>query len=171
MVVGADSTWESFGARIHPPFSMSRPFLRRKGRKTHKAAGRQEQSPAGAIDTGVKTFHEWLTDRSKNDGLWLDDKSAVVGMLNINPLLQKKAKVKPLKLPKSKLDFGATPKPFKAMVLAVLSHHLLSFHERRTYCLRKARTLVRLSMSHVELLQRENARWQPIDSPCLLAHL
>jgi hypothetical protein len=39
--------------------------------------------------------------------------------LNINPLLQKKAKVKPLKLPKAKLGVtGATPKPIKAMVPA-----------------------------------------------------
>ena len=63
----------------------------------------------------MKTFHEWLADRMKNEGLWLNDKNAVVGMSNINPLLQKKAKVKPLKLPKAKLGVGATPKPFKAM--------------------------------------------------------
>ena len=41
--------------------------------------------------------------------MWLNDKNAVVGMSNINPLLQKKAKVKPLKLPKAKLGVGATP--------------------------------------------------------------
>ena len=34
--------------------------------------------------------------------------------LYINPLLQKKAKVKPLKLPKAKLGVVKTPKPFKA---------------------------------------------------------
>ena len=52
-------------------------------------------------------------------GLWLNDKNAVVGMSNINPLLQKKAKVKPLKLPKAKLGLaGATLKRFKAMVPA-----------------------------------------------------
>jgi hypothetical protein len=49
-----------------------------------------------AIDTGMKTFHEWLTDRTKNEGLWLNDKSAVVGMSKINTLLQKKAQVTPL---------------------------------------------------------------------------
>ena len=53
-------------------------------------------------------------------GLWLNDKNAVVGMSNINPLLQKKAKVKPLKLPKARPVLGVvkTPKPFKAMVPA-----------------------------------------------------
>jgi hypothetical protein len=46
-------------------------------------------------------------------------------MSNINPLLQKKAKVKPLKLPKAKLGVaGATPKPFKAMVPAVFKPKL-----------------------------------------------
>jgi hypothetical protein len=67
----------------------------------------------------MKTFHEWLAERMKNEGLWLNDKNAVVGMSNINPLLQKKAKVKPLKLPKAKLGVRATPKPFKAMLPAV----------------------------------------------------
>jgi hypothetical protein len=51
----------------------------------------------------MKTFHEWLAERPKNEGFWLNDKNAVVGMSTINPLLQKKAKVKPLKLPKAKL--------------------------------------------------------------------
>ena len=68
----------------------------------------------------MKSFHEWLADRTKkNEGLWLNDKNAVVGMSNINPLLQKKAKVKPLKLPKAKLGFVKTPKPFKAMAPTV----------------------------------------------------
>ena len=51
----------------------------------------------------MKTFHEWLAQRMKNEGLWLNDKNAVIGMSNVNPLLQKKAKVKPLNLPKAKL--------------------------------------------------------------------
>lgn len=80
--------------------------------------GERQESPAGAIDTGMKTFHEWLAERMKNEGLWLNDKNAVVGMSNMNPLLQKKAKVKPLKLPKAKLGVGATPKPFKAIAPA-----------------------------------------------------
>ena len=46
--------------------------------------------------------------------MWLNDQNAVVGMSNINPLLQKRAKVKPLKLPKAKLGVGVTPKPFMA---------------------------------------------------------
>jgi len=66
----------------------------------------------------MKTFHKWLAERTKNEGLWLNDKNAVVGMSNINPLLQKKAKVKPLKLPKAKLGVVKTPKPFKAMAPA-----------------------------------------------------
>ena len=62
----------------------------------------------------MKTFHEWLAERTtKNEGLWLNDKNAVVGMSNINPLLQKKAKVKPLKLPKAKLGVVKTLKLFK----------------------------------------------------------
>jgi len=64
----------------------------------------------------MKTFHEWLAERTKNKELWLNDKNAVVGMSNINPLLLKKAKVKPLKLPKAKLGVRTMPKPFKAMV-------------------------------------------------------
>jgi len=67
----------------------------------------REKSPAGAIDTGMQTFHEWLTDRTKNDGMWLNDRNDVVGMSNINPLFKKKAKVKLLKLPKAKL--GVAP--------------------------------------------------------------
>lgn len=78
--------------------------------------GLREESSAGAIDTRMKTIHEWLADRTKSEGLWLNDKNAVVGMSNINPLLQKKAKVKPSKLTKAKLGVVKTPKPFKAMV-------------------------------------------------------
>jgi hypothetical protein len=74
----------------------------------------------GLLVIAMKTFHEWLAERmAKNEGLWLNDKNAVIGMSNINPLLQKKAKVKPLKLPKAKLGVaGATPKPFKAIAPA-----------------------------------------------------
>jgi hypothetical protein len=42
--------------------------------------GLREESPAGAIDTGMKTFHEWLAERTKNEGPWLGDKNAVVGL-------------------------------------------------------------------------------------------
>jgi hypothetical protein len=52
--------------------------------------------------------------------LWLNDKSAVVGMSNINPLFQKKKKVKPLKLSKATLSVAlAMPMPFKAMAPAI----------------------------------------------------
>jgi hypothetical protein len=34
----------------------------------------------------MKTFHEWLAERTKNEGLWLNDKNAVVGMSRLNPL-------------------------------------------------------------------------------------
>jgi len=50
----------------------------------------------------TKEFYEWLAQRVKNDGLWLNDKNAVVGVSYITPRMQKKAKVKPLKLPKAK---------------------------------------------------------------------
>lgn len=79
-------------------------FLVRRLRKSNARTGERQELPAGAIDTAMKTFHDWLAERmAKNEGLWLNDKNAVVGISNINPLLQKKAKVKPLKLPKAKL--------------------------------------------------------------------
>ena len=84
--------------------------------------GERQESSAGAIDTTMKTFREWLAMR---EGLWLNDKNAVVGMSNINPLLQKKAKVKPLKLPKAKLGVVKTPKPFKAMLPAAFKPNAL----------------------------------------------
>jgi hypothetical protein len=46
----------------------------------------------------MKTFHEWLVRRQamQSEGLWLgDDKLAVPGMSNVNPLDQPKAKEKP----------------------------------------------------------------------------
>jgi hypothetical protein len=101
-------------------------FLLDREVESRSRTGLRIESPPMAIDTGMKTFHEWLTDRTaKNEGLWLNDKSAVVGLSNINPLLQKKAKVKPLKLPKATLGVaGATPKPFKAMVPAAFKRKL-----------------------------------------------
>ena len=56
---------------------------------------------------------------AKTEGLWLNDKNAVIGMSNINPLLQKRTKVKPLKLPKAEFSVVKTHKPFKAMVPAM----------------------------------------------------
>jgi len=35
----------------------------------------------------MKTFHEWLAERTKkNEGLWLNDKNAVIGLSRLNPL-------------------------------------------------------------------------------------
>lgn len=35
----------------------------------------------------MKTFHEWLAERTtKNEGLWLNDKHAVIGLSLLNPL-------------------------------------------------------------------------------------
>ncbi len=43
---------------------------------------------ASGVDTGMMTFHEWLAEqRRMREGLWLgDDKLAIPGMSNINPL-------------------------------------------------------------------------------------
>jgi len=49
--------------------------------------GERQKSLAGAIDTRMKTFREWLAERTtKNEGVWLNDKSAVVGMSRIGRL-------------------------------------------------------------------------------------
>ena len=84
-------------------------LLNREVGPRSRRTGLREESPARAIDTRMKKFDEWLAERTKYEGVWLNDKNAVVGMSNINPLLQKKAKVKPLKLPKAKLGvaFGS----------------------------------------------------------------
>lgn len=37
----------------------------------------------------MKTFCEWLAERkakAKNEGLWLNDKNAVIGLSRLNPL-------------------------------------------------------------------------------------
>jgi hypothetical protein len=36
----------------------------------------------------MKTFHEWLAVR---EGLWLNDKNAVIGLSRLNPLLKNSA--------------------------------------------------------------------------------
>ena len=51
----------------------------------------------------MKTFHEWLAERTatQSEGLWLNDKLAVPGLSNVNPLNKSKcAELKP-------------PKPFR----------------------------------------------------------
>jgi len=71
----------------------------------------------------MKTFHEWLAERTKNEGLWLNDKNAVIGLSRLNPLPKNSAVNKSLaKGPaKAKAMPGvapATPKPFKAIAPA-----------------------------------------------------
>lgn len=52
----------------------------------------------------------------------------VVSMSILNSLLQKNAKVKPLKQPKPRLGFRATPNPFKVIApVAFNSHSSLPF--------------------------------------------
>lgn len=68
---------------------------------------------ANALHTTMKTFHDWLAMRT--EGLWLNDKLAVPGMSNINPLLKEKPK-KPKPLPTLKplkAKQPATLKPYK----------------------------------------------------------
>jgi hypothetical protein len=72
-------------------------------------------SAAGVIDIAMKAFHEWL---GKGEGLWLNNKTAVICISNINPLLKKKAKLKPLELPKAKVSVVKTPKTIKAVAPA-----------------------------------------------------
>ncbi len=90
-------------------------FLMPRGH-AHARAGLREESPAGAIDTAMKTFHEWLAMR---EGLWLNDKNAVIGMSRLNPLPKNSAVNKSLaKGPantKAMLGVVKTPKPVHAI--------------------------------------------------------
>jgi hypothetical protein len=100
--------------------------------RTH---GLREESPAGAIDTGMKTFHEWLAVR---EGLWLNDKNAVIGLSRLNPLPKNSAVNKSLakkpKPAKPMLGVGATPKPFKAMAPAAFKPQpIKSDHLRQAF--------------------------------------
>jgi hypothetical protein len=52
----------------------------------------------------MKTFHEWLAMR---EGLWLNDKNAVIGLSRLNPLPKNSAVNKSL---------ANRPKPAKAML-------------------------------------------------------
>jgi hypothetical protein len=58
-------------------------LLDRDVNHAHARTGLREESPAGAIDTAVTSFHEWLAMR---EGLWLNDKNAVIGLSRLNPL-------------------------------------------------------------------------------------
>jgi hypothetical protein len=69
----------------------------------------------------MKTFNEWLADRMKNEGLWLNDKNAVIGLSRLNPLPKNSAVNKSWAKGPAKAKLGvapATPKPFKAMAPA-----------------------------------------------------
>jgi hypothetical protein len=76
----------------------------------------------------MKTFHEWLAMRQ---GLWLNDKNAVIGLSRLNPLprnsaVNKSLAKKPAKA-KAVLGVGATPKPFKAMAPAAFKSFRATF--------------------------------------------
>jgi hypothetical protein len=82
----------------------------------HARTGLRKESPPLAIDTGMKTFHEWLAMR---EGLWLNDKNAVIGLSRLNPLPKNSAVSKSLAKGPAKAKAmpgvaAATPKPFKA---------------------------------------------------------
>jgi hypothetical protein len=67
----------------------------------------------------MKTIHEWLAMR---EGLWLNDKNAVIGMSRLNPLPKNSAVNKSLAKGPAKAMPGvavATPKPFKPTPPAV----------------------------------------------------
>ncbi len=102
--------WHPDGRRVrHSGYARFLFFARRW---QNAGTGERQEFPARAIDTAMKTVDEWLTvRRTKDERLWLNDKNDVVGMSNINPLLQKKAKVKPLKLPKAKLGVALRINP------------------------------------------------------------
>jgi len=61
-------------------------FLMRRIAHAHERTGPREKSPVGVTDAAMKTFHEWLADRMKNEGLWLNDNNAVIGLSRLNPL-------------------------------------------------------------------------------------
>lgn len=67
---------------------MAKPlFLLHRGVESRSPTGERPESPAGALDTGMKTFHEWLAERmAKNESLWLNDKNAVIRLSRLNPL-------------------------------------------------------------------------------------
>jgi hypothetical protein len=80
-----------------------------------RTQGRCQESTALATDTAMKTFHEWLAMR---EGLWLNDKNAVIGMSRLNPLPKNSAVNKSLAKGPAKAKAmpgvaAATPKPFK----------------------------------------------------------
>lgn len=68
------------------------------------------------VDTSMKTFHEWRAEREQEqcEGLWLNDKNAVIGLSKMNPLPRDPAVNKSLSQ-KPKLPPSGVPvlKPWK----------------------------------------------------------
>lgn len=62
----------------------------------------------------MKTFHEWLKERQQCEGLWLNDKNAVIGLSKMNPLPKDSAVNKSLSN-KSKTAQPARLQPFRRM--------------------------------------------------------
>jgi len=80
------------------------------------AHARTGKPSAIAIVTGIKTFHEWLAERQRRqcEGLWLNDKNAVIGLSKMNPLPRDSAVNKSLsKKPKPPLSGVPVFKPWK----------------------------------------------------------
>ncbi len=64
----------------------------------------------------MKTFHEWLRERQRRqcEGLWLNDKNAVIGLSKLNPLPRDSAVNKSLKQKPKPLPSGVPVfKPWK----------------------------------------------------------
>ncbi|QDU37406.1 hypothetical protein Mal4_17170 [Maioricimonas rarisocia] len=68
----------------------------------------------------MKTFHEWLAERQRRqcEGLWLNDKNAVIGLSKMNPLPRDSAVNKSLsRQPKPPTDQGGRRLLAAAMTL------------------------------------------------------
>lgn len=59
------------------------PCVLYRGVGPRSRTGEHQESLPLAIDSRMKTFHEWLAVR---EGLWLKDKNAVIGLARLNPL-------------------------------------------------------------------------------------
>ncbi|MBL8816784.1 MAG: hypothetical protein JNL58_12190 [Planctomyces sp.] len=75
--------------------------------KSRTRACERQESPAEVIDAHMKTFHEWLDVR---EGLWLNDKNAVIGLLKMNPLPRASAVYKSLRKKPKPSPSGVPPR-------------------------------------------------------------
>jgi len=66
----------------------------------HAHTGERQESPAVATDRAMKTYQEWLP---MQEGLWMNDRNAVIGLSRLNPL------------PKDSAANKSLPKAAKAM--------------------------------------------------------